>query len=164
MPFSTAARGTRSSPTETSWARRHRGIRPPESEMRWRPKTVAISAATYEPATKRSKRLKRSGEELRPCCPRCSCSTSLRTVDRRHGRTHPPDGRRNRLSCGCVMADPLPIGLVPTQRSNKSKLLRSNLYFGFRGGLNQAVEVDRQRLRLHCCCWIILCRSRAVYN
>src|SRR5438105_15155263 len=44
-----------------------------------------------------SKRIKRSGEGSRPCYPRCSCSTSLRTAGRKHGRTHPPDGRTTKL-------------------------------------------------------------------
>jgi hypothetical protein len=97
---------------------------------------VVTSAATCGPATRCSKRMKRSGEGSRPCCPLFSCSTSLRTAGRRRGRTHPPDGRRTRLGRGGgVMADPLLSGRVPTQRSNRSQLLRSNPSPGFLGGL-----------------------------
>jgi len=51
----------------------------------WRPETVAISAATYETGDQCSKRMKRSGEGSKPCCPHYSCSTSLRTVGRNVG-------------------------------------------------------------------------------
>ena len=43
----------------------------------WRPEPAATSAATCGPATRCSKRMKRSGAGSRPCCPPCSCSTSL---------------------------------------------------------------------------------------
>src|SRR5437588_2427658 len=103
---------------------------------------VVTSAATCGPATRCSKRMKRSGEGSRPCCPLCSCSTSLRTADRRRGRTHPPDGRRTRLGRGGgVMADPLLSGRVPTQRSNRSQLLRSNPYPGFPGRSRQQLQL-----------------------
>ena len=45
-PSSAAARSTRSSPTETSWAGRRRGTRPPTQKTCLRPEMVVTSAAT----------------------------------------------------------------------------------------------------------------------
>ncbi len=121
-PYSAVARGMRSSPTETLWGGRRRGTRPPTPEACWRPEMVVTSAATYGPATRCLRRMKRSGGGSRPCCPLCSCSTSLRTAGRRRGRTHPPDGRKTALGRGGgVMAVPLLSGRVPTQRSNSCR-------------------------------------------
>ena len=116
------------SPIETSWAGRRRGTRRPTPETCWRPETGVTSAATFGSATRCSKRMKRSGEGSRPCCPLSSCSTSLRTVDRRRGRTRLPAGRsRTRLGRGGgVTADPLLSGRAPTQRSNRIAALTSS--------------------------------------
>jgi hypothetical protein len=121
MLSSAAGRGTKSSPTGTSWVGQRHGTRPPIQESRWRLETAVTSAATCKMAERYFKHTKPSGEGSKRCCLRCSCLTSLRTVDRRPGKIRPQDGRRTRLDRGGGATDDrLLSGRVLTSRLVKS--------------------------------------------